>query len=276
RGARLGRLVSATAFDALAAGYDAEFSHSPLGRLLRPRVWRRLAGYFGPGDHLLELACGTGEDGLWLARRGVRVSATDSSAGMLAQARAKAQAAGLDERIRLRQLSLQEAAAGGLAGAEAPFDGALSNFGGLNTLGEWRPLAAALAAVVRPGGVAVLVPMGPICPWEIAWNLGHLRPRAALRRWRRPATARIGAAEIPVWYPAAGRLRRDFGPWFRHLSTESLGLWLPPTHLAGPVVRRPALLALLDWLDRACGRLAAGWGDHYILALERRPDETRP
>ncbi|MEM7344793.1 MAG: hypothetical protein AAF485_11165, partial [Chloroflexota bacterium] len=60
------------AFDAFASDYDDDFTHSPLGQLLRPRVWHLLGKAFSSGQHALELTCGTGEDAVWLARRGAR------------------------------------------------------------------------------------------------------------------------------------------------------------------------------------------------------------
>ena len=48
-----------------------------------------------PGARLLDLGCGTGRHALELAKRGHRVTGLDISAGMLAQARTKANAAGV-------------------------------------------------------------------------------------------------------------------------------------------------------------------------------------
>ncbi|MFQ5613241.1 MAG: class I SAM-dependent methyltransferase, partial [Anaerolineae bacterium] len=239
-----------------------------LGRMLRPRVWQHLARSFAPGQRVLELACGTGEDAVWLAGRGVQVAATDGSAGMARIAAAKVERARLDGKVSVQQVSLQQVMGGFLAGQQ--FDGAYSNFGGLNTIGDWRPLAQALAEIVRPGGRLVLVPMGPFCPWEIVWYLVHGRPRQAFRRFGQPAPATLGGAVIPIWYPSAGRLRSDFKPWFEHLCTESLELWLPPSYLDGFVNRWPGLFAWLHRLEQATARLSRGWGDHYIIAFSRR------
>ncbi|HMM43369.1 MAG TPA: methyltransferase domain-containing protein, partial [Thermomicrobiales bacterium] len=77
-------------FDALAAGYDAAFTDRRLGRWLREIVWEHLDYAFAPGDHVLEIGCGTGADATHLAGRGVRVTATDASLEMLRAAEAKA------------------------------------------------------------------------------------------------------------------------------------------------------------------------------------------
>jgi ubiquinone/menaquinone biosynthesis C-methylase UbiE len=81
-------MMPAAVFDTLAPGYDACFTESVLGRTLRRTVWSWLDGVFAPGDRVLELNCGTGEDALHLATRGVQLVATDASAPMLDVARA--------------------------------------------------------------------------------------------------------------------------------------------------------------------------------------------
>ncbi len=94
------------AFDAAATSYDADFTETQLARWLRETVQAHLAAAFGPGDHVLELGCGTGEDAIWLARRGVRVTATDVSQSMLDVAQHKAAAAGLSALIDFAAIDL--------------------------------------------------------------------------------------------------------------------------------------------------------------------------
>ncbi len=255
-------------FDALAATYDAEFTETPLGRRLRARVWACLERHFRPGQHILELGCGTGEDAVWLARRGITVTATDASAAMLAVAERKAARAAVAGRVVTRQLALEALAE---ADFERVFDGVLSNFGALNCVAP-EVLARALGRWVRPGGRAVLVVMGPWCPWEIAWFLLHGHPRTAFRRLRPGGIqAGVGGRKMRVVYPAPGRLARMLAPEFRLLRLWGLGVALPTTDAASVVNRRPGLL---DRLDRLEARLANVFpfrllGDHYVLEMER-------
>jgi len=102
--------ATASAFDELAAGYDADFTAGAIGSLLRAAVWRRLGARFAAGDRVLELNCGTGEDAVHLASRGVRVLATDASAAMLEVARRKAAAAGVARRTFFRYFRSKEEA----------------------------------------------------------------------------------------------------------------------------------------------------------------------
>ena len=262
-------------FDAAAAGYDAAFTDRQLGRWLRGIVWERMAAAFKPGDRLLELGCGTGEDAVWLARRGVRVDATDAAPAMLAATRRKADSAGVGEFVTTRLLDLSQSSAVGKVAGEPleQYDGAYSNFGPLNCVEDRRALAGELARLVRPGGKLVLVVMGPLCPWEIAWFLARFKPRAATRRFRSGQPARIGdGGTVRVWYPSPRRLAREFAPYFQVRELAGVGLLLPPSEMGRLVDRVPGFFARLARLDRRfAGTLPWRWlNDHYLMVLERR------
>jgi len=71
------------AFDRVAASYDDSFTRTVIGQAQRKQVWKRLLKAFAPGDRILELNCGTGEDARFLAIRGRRIVACDGSAEMI-------------------------------------------------------------------------------------------------------------------------------------------------------------------------------------------------
>lgn len=268
-------------FDTAAPAYDATFTHTRLGRWLREAVRERLAAAFQPGDLVLELGCGTGEDAIWLAQRGVQAVATDAAPAMLEVARWKAEAAGVMGRVRFEALdlgSLPDQWEG--SPVENPhseirnsrFDGAFSNFGALNCLPDRRPVAEALARWVRPGGRVVLVVMGPFCPWEVAWHLGHGEACTAFRRLRPGVEAHVGhGATARVWYPSPRRLRAEFAPHFRHLETVGIGALLPPSYLNHLAERWPRFFEALALLDRRLGHVFPWtWlNDHYLTVFER-------
>ncbi|MBI3969503.1 MAG: methyltransferase domain-containing protein [Chloroflexi bacterium] len=276
------------AFGASAASYDRDFTDRPLGRWLRAAVWRHLGAAFRPGAEVLELGCGTGEDAIWLARRGVNVLATDVSPAMLAVAARKAARAGVGDRLRFAPLDLTGLGAAVVerrpsidnwsnalpAPPAGPYDGAFSSFGPLNCVADRRELASRLAEWLLPGGRFVAVVMGPVCPWEIGWHLAHGEPRAAFRRFRSDVTAQVGQPPraVRVWYPSPRRLVTELAPAFRVVATEGLGVLLPPSYLAHLVDRWPHLFARLAALERRCGRIfPATWlNDHYLIVFERR------
>src|SRR5438552_1940523 len=83
------RAGSAQAFDEAANRYDADAAANPMMRWLRRESLRRLLKSFKPGDFVLEIGCGTGDEALALARRGVRMLATDASDEMIKVVRRK-------------------------------------------------------------------------------------------------------------------------------------------------------------------------------------------
>ncbi len=257
-----------TAFDSAAAAYDATFSSSVLGGLARRAVWRRLDVCFAAGDRVLELGCGTGEDAVHLARRGVRVVATDRSPAMLAVARQKVEEAGLGERVETRRLAIEDLS-GEAARLKPPFDGALSSFGALNCVADLAAAARDLAACLRPGAVAALSLMGPLVPWEWAWYLLRGRPATALRRLRPGGVVWRG---MRVRYPSIRALRRGFEPSFSLRRVAAVGALLPPSYAEAWAARHPRAVARLDrWERRFETRPPLPWlADHYLAELERR------
>jgi len=297
--------ASSAPFDFVAAVYDEQFTHAPVARLLREAVWARADLHFRPGMRVLDLGCGTGEDAIHFARRGVRVCATDLSPEMLAVTSQKAEAAGMGDRITTGILDLETApyrftisadpdpqSAAAQGDAAERFDGVFSNFGALNGVTDLQPLVNALGRWTRPGAPVVLVLMGPLCIWEVVWHLIHLQPGHAARRWRRQGTlARIGGTAVCVFYPSPRRLARQCASAFRHVRTTGLGVFVPPPYVrkgaAGTRGSFPGAIAadempvqhrVSGWLA-AAARLDRGLagrfpfnqcGDHYILELERR------
>jgi len=261
--------TSAEAFDHIGARYDVEFTNTELSRWFRRRVWERLAVLFKPGDHVIELGCGTGEDAIWLADRGVHVVAGDGSQAMLDETARKARVEGVQSMIETRLLDFADAANWTLE-AQA-FDGAYSNYGALNFTGDWQTVGAQLSRAIRPGGRVGLGVMGPWCPWEVFWFGIHGDFRNATRRWRRSTIAHLDGKYFAVYYPTPGRLQREMGPTFRRSLLWGLGVFLPPSDLYKPVGNRSWLARPLLALERLT---AAHWpfkylGDHYWLELQR-------
>lgn len=100
------------------------------------------------GQNVLDLACGTGTLALWAKQRipGLRLVGLDGDAEVLARARAKAQAAGLE-------IAFDEGLSTSLPYAEHRFDRVLSSlfFHHLDRENKSRTLAEAFR-VLKPGG----------------------------------------------------------------------------------------------------------------------------
>ena len=260
---------STAAFDHVADRYDVESTDIMLSRWFRAIVWAQMEKLFLPGARVLELGCGTGEDAVWNARRGVHVTATDASPAMLEQTRQKVIAAGVETLVDTQPLDFSQAATWTLP--PAAFDGVYSNYGALNCLSfdDWPALAAALTRAVKPGGRIGLCVIGRLCPWEVVWHGAHLHFKAAFRRLPGQATAHLEGRYFPVYYPSPGWVTRIFGMQWRQQRLMAVGVFLPPSDLYAGIGRRPTFAKRLLRLENAT---AAHWpfkylGDHYWLEL---------
>lgn len=262
------------AFDMMADRFDGRFGEWASVAAQRNAVRRHLLAAFPVGSHLLELAGGTGEDALFMAAHRRSVLLTDGSPAMIARAAAKAAAAGLTDRVSTQQLVLEQLDA---APADGPdllstrmFDGAWSNFAGLNCVADLRPVARGLARLLPDGAPALLVMFGPLPPGEILTQLVRGDPRAALRRLRRARSeARIGGKGFDVHYPTPRVVARAFAPWFRLHRMRGIGVFVPPSAAEPFISRLPRVLNTLEALDRIAAAPLALLGDHVLLHFVR-------
>ncbi len=261
---RVSAPVRETPFDELAASYDRDFSQNPVGRLMRQAVWRRLDARFQPGQRILELNCGTGEDAVYLARLGLRVTATDKSRKMAEFTHRKVSRHGLADKVQVRQLSLEE-----MERLEAvAFDGALSNMGGLNCVGDLGVVARGLASLLRPGAMALLCIMGPVAPWEWAWFWHRGERQRMFRRLEKGGTEWRG---LRIRYPSIGRARRAFAEFFRLRRVSGIGFLMPPPYAKKWMQGPGRLQRLFRWERRLEALPPFPWlSDHYLLELQRR------
>jgi len=242
-------------FDGLAPQYDDMWTRSAVGRLQREAVWRRLDELFRPGDRLIDLGCGTGEDALHFASLGIAVRAIDTSPGMVRIARAR----GVDASV----LPIEE-----LQSVSGTFDGAISNFGALNCVADLRAVSSALAGLIRPGGRLAICVMGRFCLWETLWYLLRCDLRRAFQRLR-PVTTDT-PQHVRVHHFSIRRLGRAFDPEFTLVEWRGIGLAVPPSYV-------PALPRLVYRWFGAIDRRAAHWpvlralGDHRLAVFIRNP-----
>jgi SAM-dependent methyltransferase len=255
----------AAAYDAIAVRYDGLIRDD---EWIRREIWSHYAEVFRPGQLVLDVSCGTGIDSVFLARRGVRVVASDISAGMLRQLQGK-----------LRQ----ERFAGGVATCVADsaelscyrpgaFDGIVSGFAGVSTLSDLRGFASGAARLLRPGGRMLLHLLGRFSLWEWLGHLAHRRWSEAARLRRNPVRSFAIAGHDVRHYPhlPGEAYRRHFAAEFALRRSYSLGALRPP---AGVRLVPPRAAASLGWLEsRLRGRRPVlDWGRYFVLDLERRP-----
>jgi SAM-dependent methyltransferase len=264
------RQPAGLAFDSIAERYDDLFTRSCIGRAQRDAVWDVARKTFGRGDYVLELNCGTGEDALFLGRQGVSVFACDASEKMIEVARRRCEVEAPNLPLWFETLPIEQI---GEIRPFGPFDGAFSNFSGLNCVRDLAEVAMHLSTLVRLGGRLLLCLSTRVCVWETLWLLGQGDFSRAFRRWKGKAAAMLGGVEVEVSYPTLRELQAKFSPYFRLSSCRGIGVTVPPSYLELMAKKHGRILRSLQALDT----LISSWpvsrvlGDHMLLCFERVP-----
>jgi SAM-dependent methyltransferase len=260
--ARAELLPAGAAFDAVADSFDAAFDPWLSVAAQRASVREELLAAFPEGAHLLEIGGGTGTDAAWLIERGRKVFLTDASPAMVTEAGRKIGAAHAET---LAAENLAALAARGLC-----FDGVYSNFAALNCVPDLAPVARALAELVRPGGMAVLVLFGCCSPGEIGTEAMRGRFGNCFRRFRKGSVAAsLRGRRFTVRYHRRAEIERAMAPGFRLVARKAIGLCVPPSAAEPWISRHPRLLAAMAAADSVLARPLAPFGDHVLYLFER-------
>jgi SAM-dependent methyltransferase len=196
-----------------------------------------------PGARVLDVACGTGNTSIPLARGGALVTGVDIATNLLEQARARAASEGLE-------ITFEEGDAEQLSYPNASFDAVVTMFGAMfaprNEL-----VTAEFARVLKPGGMLAMA------NWTPGGFTGQMFQVTA-----RHAGSPLGLAP-PVHWGHAKLVRERLAASFEHVELEQIPLEFDiPASPAGAVAffRRyfGPTQAAFDGLDEAGqARLAA-------------------
>jgi ubiquinone/menaquinone biosynthesis C-methylase UbiE len=260
--------AAGAAFNGIAQDYDQIFTDSLIGRAQRDAVWKVLARTFRTNDRILELNCGTGEDAMFLAGNGISVFALDASRQMIVRAEQRLQHSSAQIPVVFYELPTERI---GELHPETQYDGAFSNFSGLNCIADLGTVAASLAGLVKPDGRLVLCLSTRFCLIEILYYLALGQWRKALRRCKGYAEVTLDGVQFTVYYPTIRRICRSFAPYFRLYSCTGIGVAVPPSYLETWARQHPRLFLLLRRLEERLATLPIlrSTGDHVLLRFER-------
>ena len=260
--------AAGAAFDRIAQDYDRIFTHSFIGRAQRDAVWKVLTRTFRANEKVLELNCGTGEDAIFLAGNGIAVFALDASPQMIARAEQRLQHNAPEIPVVFCELPTERI---GELHPETQFDGAFSNFSGLNCIADLDAVASSLADMVKQGGRLVLCFSTRFCLIEILYYLAVGQWRKAFRRCKGHSEVTLDGIRFTVYYPTLRKIRQSFAPDFRLSFCTGIGVAIPPSYFEGWVRRHAGLVPLLRWMETlfATFPILRSTGDHVLLCFEK-------
>lgn len=257
-------LIVANAYDAIASDYDRQLQGD---EWMRTILWERYRQFFQPGQSVLDVACGTGIDSLYLAQRGIHITAVDISPRMIAELEAKASRQKLAGALHTRILDL----AGEENWPSGPFEGLISAFAGLNTVSDPAHFARQAASRLRPQGHLLLHMLNQVSLWELLPHLVHGRWRTVRelgRRQERIVTIGEQAVAHQLYRPY-DFYGRYFADQFQLRRITGLGILRPPQS------HRHLSVSLMPWLDSVeqwirDWRPFVNWGRFFLLEMEKR------
>ncbi len=246
----------ARAYDAIAHEYDAQLAQNPVALYMRERLHEHFARAFHSGDSVLDLTAGTGSDACFLAARGIRVVALDASPGMIAELQRAAAQGGLTVETHVQPVEH-------LAQLElCDLDGAISTFGGLNTVQGLPRLAQNLSSCLKPRGRVILHALNDFCFWQVLSNLAHARMQLT-----RGTELHVGQAVMAHRFYNPFALWRDaFYRYFAPREVYALSVVAAPAL----VKRYPYAARAFFTLDRIAGQVFPAAGDFFVMELEKR------
>jgi demethylphylloquinol methyltransferase len=214
-------------YEWISSQYDWTIALCTGGQNLRTRLAQ--LDDMAPGDRVLYVGVGSGEDAIEAARRGIQVTCLDLSSSMIERARQRFQRAGLTADFVGADLMHYT--------TEQPFDAVACNFF-LNIFSPsvMQEVLTRVVSLVRPGGKLVIADFAPA-------HQGNAFLRAAHRIYYRAANVAywtVGLCALhPIYiyadyYPQLGlTLKRTErfrvfarGPWFFQTTTAVKDRWL--------------------------------------------------
>lgn len=256
----------ASAFDPAALAYDENFTRSVIGQYQRGQVYRHLSRALEPDNitDVLEINCGTGEDASWLAAQQFKVTATDISENMIAEATKKNSAATF---LKADINEISEVFNG------RQFDLIFSNFGGLNCLSpeKLENFFKNIPGLLTESGKMILVIMPKNTLWERLYFLLKRDFKNMSRRKKGNALAYVDGEFVDTFYYNPSTVAKMAKHVFNVKQTKPIGFFVPPSYLEPQMTKRPKLAAMLDRLDHTfCWSILSKYADHYFIILEKQ------
>jgi ubiquinone/menaquinone biosynthesis C-methylase UbiE len=248
-------------YDRGAPVYDDKLHSGFISSLVRGHLLKKLLESFPPGSHLLDIGCGTGDDAVYLAQRGIKITGIDISSQMLVIAEKKVSESGLKKMINLQLLDAENISSLN----NSLFDGAYSDFNALNHLESLGNFSEGLAKILKPRSKFFAVMLGRLSVSEVSSYMLMLRPLAAFQKLIH--RDKSFPFYIKLYYPSS--VKKIFSLDFILTGLSGYGLLVPPDQFYNK--RFLKLFPQAAKLESAFTRRWPFYNfcDHYLIEFEK-------
>ena len=251
--------------DSIAGSYDEMLERSIVASNVRKKVHTKLLQYFKPGDHILDLNCGTGTDAIFLAKNGIYVKATDISPGMIEITQSKIKLEKLDKYIEASIMDSENLSA---LNKYDKFNGVLSNFNGINYLNDLNRFSEHLVTFLKPNSKLLFIVLNKICLYEVLYYAFKLKISLAYNK----TTAREKTLTTRMYLYSPKTLGKIFSNNFTVKKITGFGILLPPDQLRNLYKRHGRVLSKIEKVEEMISSSFPFYNisDQYLIEMERK------
>jgi 2-polyprenyl-3-methyl-5-hydroxy-6-metoxy-1,4-benzoquinol methylase len=259
------------AWDLLSHDYDKNLDKKVVSAYMRSVSLEYLGKYFSPGMKILELGCGTGDEAIYLAKRGLNVFGTDVSDSMINYAKQKEESQNLSGSSRFGKLPIER-----ISEIKDVFYGAYSSFGGLNCVAAPERFAQDINLLIEPEGYLIVSVMNRFSIAELFLFSLKLKFSIAFRRLgRKPLVVRV--TDSPYSFECRYYSPRKFYNYFKNnfelVKIIALPLFLLPIEpLDSFLGKHNRLFKTILSFDKFFGKLPVlrSLGDHFLMVMRKK------
>ena len=252
------------AYDGIAPIYDDALTPNTW---MRGFLWRKYLQHFRAGDHILDVACGTGLDALYFAQNQICVTGMDRALRMLTELKKKAATNEFQPQLNAVVADF----------SRMPFrqyhrfDGAISSFAGLNTTDNLTLFSQEISRLLKPGSHLFIHMLNHFCVWEWLALLGKGKWKQAKQYTsRKEFNVSIAGVSVPHFLYSPKEMYQDyFKNDFKLYHIYGLAVLRPPSYLKGVPTW---LVKPLEQLEGHVNNLPLlrSWGYFFFLDMVKR------
>ena len=248
----------------IAPGYDGMVNTSIPANAIRDYFQKRILAGISKGEQLLEIGCGTGTDAVFLAKNGIKITATDISENMLKITESKAKESKLSDLINTEMLDGDNLA----SFKGRTFDGLISNLNAVNYIKDIKSFSGNAAHVLVPGAKVFLIMLNKICLWEILYNIVKLKPVTALGKLT--DRKKDYKTEMHLYFPR--KIKKIFSQYFYVNKITGFGFFYPPDGLSPFQKKHGKFFSAIQPLERFVCSAYPFYNlcDHYLIEMTRK------